>query len=115
MNLLQVVYLQLLTKKLLIKFQNFVQTICYSKIEDESVTERRVRIYKQLKTKTSQIIPPDKNFKLQAIKQIHYQSYYWLRLDIAVIPETDLSENGWMIVEGNVQQVWFVGKDCHLI
>ena len=47
---------------------------------------------------------------LQAIKRIHYQSYYWLRSDIAVIPETDLSENGWMIVAGNFHPVWFVGK-----
>ena len=29
---------------------------------------------------------------------------------MAVIPEIDLSENGWMISEGNVLSVWFVGK-----
>ena len=51
---------------------------------------------------------------LQAIKRIHYQLYYWLRSGIGVIPETDLSENGWMIVEGNVQPVWFVGKGSSL-
>ena len=47
---------------------------------------------------------------LQAIKRIHYQLYYWLQSDIAVIPEIDLPENGWMIVEGSVQPVRFVGK-----
>ena len=35
--------------------------MCYSGMEIESVTETIVRIYKQLKTKTSQSIPPDKN------------------------------------------------------
>ena len=40
---------------------------------------------------------------LQAMKRIHYQLYYWLQSDIALIPEIDLSENGWMIVNGNVQ------------
>ena len=29
---------------------------------------------------------------------------------IFLIPEIYLLENGWMIVEGNVQPVWFVGK-----
>ena len=47
---------------------------------------------------------------LQAMKRIHYQLYYWLQSDIALIPEIDLSENGWMIVNGNVQSVWVVGK-----
>ena len=30
--------------------------------------------------------------------------------NIAVIPEIDLSENDRMILEGNVQPVWFVDK-----
>ena len=30
----------------------FIQTMCYSGMEDESVTETRVRIYSQLRTKT---------------------------------------------------------------
>ena len=47
---------------------------------------------------------------LQAVKRIHYQLCYWLRSDIGSIPETDLSENGWVIVEGNFQPVWFVRK-----
>ena len=37
--------------------------------------------------------------------------YYWLRSDIAMIPEIHLSENVWMIVERNIQPVWFVGKE----
>ena len=37
--------------------------------------------------------------------------YYWLRSDIAMIPEIHLSENVWMIVERNIQPVWFAGKE----
>ena len=45
--------------------------MCESGVTDESVTETRIRIYKQLKTKTSQsILPNNKNSMLQAIKQI---------------------------------------------
>ena len=79
----------------------FIQTTCYSGMVDESVTKKGVRIYKQLKIKIS---------ILQAIKQIHYQSYYWLQSDMAMISETDLSENGWVIVGGNIQPVWFEDK-----
>ena len=56
----------------------------------------------QLKIKTLQSKPLDENSILQAIKQIHYQLYYWL--------QSDIPENTWMIIEGNVQPVWFVGK-----
>ena len=36
------------------KVSKFIQTMCDTGMEDESVKETRVRIYKQLKTKTSQ-------------------------------------------------------------
>ena len=53
--------------------------------------------------KTFQTVPRDENSVLQASERIHYQ--YWLRSDITVIPDIDLSENGWIIVEGHVQPV----------
>ena len=40
----------------------------------------------------------------QAIRRIHYQLSYWLRSDIALIPEIDLSEKGLMIVKGMFSQ-----------
>ena len=79
MNLLQDIGLpSTINKKAVDKVSKFIQTMCYSQMEDESVIETKVRIYKQLKTKTPQSKPPDKNSILQAIKRIHYQLYYWL-------------------------------------
>ena len=79
MNLLQDIGVpSTINKKAVDKVSKFIQTMCYSQMEDESVIETKVRIYKQLKTKTSQSKPPDKNSMLQAIKRIHYQLYYWL-------------------------------------
>ena len=60
--------------------------------------------------KNENLAIPDEKAMLQAITWIHYQLYYWLQSDVALIPEIDLSENGWMIVNGNVQSVWVVGK-----
>ena len=57
--------------------EKFIQTVCYSGKEEESLTETRVRLYKQMETKTFQFIPPDEKSMLQAIKFIHYEVYYW--------------------------------------
>ena len=52
MNLLQDIGVpSTITEKTVDKVLKFFQTMCYPGMEDESVTETRVRIYKQLKTK----------------------------------------------------------------
>ena len=53
-----------INKKAVGKVSKFIQTMCYFGLEDESATETRARIYKQLKTKISQSILPDENFIL---------------------------------------------------
>ena len=37
--------------------EKFIQTVCYTEKEEESLTETTVRLYKQMKTKTSQFLP----------------------------------------------------------
>ena len=69
------IYLRLLTKNIAGKVTKFIQTMRYSGMEDESVTETKLSIYKQLKRKTSQRIPRNENSMLQAIKPIHYQLF----------------------------------------
>ena len=99
LNLLQdVVVPSTINEKTVDKVSKFIQTT-YPGMKDESVTETRVRIYKLLKTKTLQPIPPDENSMLQPIKRIRYHLYYTLISDIVVIPDFDLSENGWMTVK----------------
>ena len=61
--------------------EKFIQTVSYSGKEGETLTETRVRLYKQMKTKTSQSWPPDEKSMLQAIKYVHYQVYYWSNVD----------------------------------
>ena len=39
--------------------EKFIQSACYSGKEVESITETRVRLYKQMKTKTAQSLLPD--------------------------------------------------------
>ena len=45
----------------------FIQTVCYSRKEEDSLTETRVRLYKQMNIKTSQSLPRHEKSMLQAI------------------------------------------------
>ena len=46
-----------------------------------------------MKAKTFQSLPPDEKLMLQAIKRIHYQVYYWSRVDEAIISDILLQDN----------------------
>ena len=45
----------------------------------------KVKLYKQIKTKTSQSLPPDETLMLLTFKRILYEVYYWSRVDEAII------------------------------
>ena len=62
-----------------------------------------------LKTKTSQSLPPDEKPMLQAIKRIHYEIYYWSRVDEAIINNVLLQYNVWIVGNRNeeVRSLWF--------
>ena len=64
-----------------------------------------------LKTKTSQSLPPDEKPMLQAIKRIHYEIYYWWRVDEAIINNVLLQYNVWIVGNRNeeVRSLWFTG------
>ena len=64
--------------------EKFIQTVCYSGKDEDSLTETRVRLYEQMNIKTSQSLPPDKKSMLQAIKIIHYGVYYCSTVDEAI-------------------------------
>ena len=80
--------------------EKFFQTVCYSGKEEESFTETRVRLYKQMKTKTSHSLLPDEKLMLQAVKRVHYQVYYSSRVD-EIISDILLQDNGWIADKEN--------------
>ena len=78
-----------------------IQTVCYSGKEEEGLTETRVRLYKQMETKSFQFLPPDEKSILQAIKLIHFEVYYWSRVDKAIINEVLLQDIVWIVNNEN--------------
>ena len=90
----------------------FVQTVMYSGRRDESYVDTRVRLYKAMKTKSSQSLPPDPDSIHQAVRRVHYQVYYWLRFAEKSIQYISLEDNGWTIdvAKSLVEPVWFTGE-----
>ena len=60
--------------------EKFIRTVCYPRREEERFTEiRGVRLYKQMKTKTSQSLTLEEKSMLEAIKCIHYQVFFLVK------------------------------------
>ena len=73
--------------------EKLIQTVCYSGKEEDTVTDTRVRLYKQMNIKTSQSLPPDEKSMLQAIKSIHYEVYYCSTIDETIVSDILLQDN----------------------
>ena len=73
--------------------EKLIQTVCYSGKEEDTVTDTRVRLYKQMNIKTSQSLPPDEKSMLQAIKSIHYEVYYRSTIDETIVSDILLQDN----------------------
>ena len=52
-----------------------------------------------------------KKSMLQAIKRVHYQVYYYSRVDEAIKSGILLQDNGWILLSTNegVRSLWFTG------
>ena len=89
--------------------QKFIQIVYYPGKEEESLTETRVRLYTQMKTKTSQSLPPGEKSMLQTIKRVQYQVYYSSRVGETIISDILLQDNGWIVDNENeeVRPLWF--------
>ena len=94
--------------------KTFIQTIVYSGKDDEDYLATRIRLFQNLKTKSSMAIPPDPDSVVQVIKRAHHQVYQWLRCCIPLIEKLPLDENGWNVVEDKseitIKPVWFTGS-----
>ena len=50
-----------------------------------------------METKSFQFVPPDEKSMLQAIKLIHFEVYYWSRVDEAIINDFLLQDIVWIV------------------
>ena len=88
--------------------KKFIQTVCYPGREEESFTKTKVRLYKQIKTKTSQSLPPEEKSMLRTIKCVYYQVFYSSRVYEIIINDIFLQDDGWIVDKENkeVRPLW---------
>ena len=90
--------------------KEFIRTVLYSGKPDEDYIGTRVRIYENLKVKSSMPLPPDPLSVVQVIKRAHHETYTWYNCDKATIQYLSLENNGWLIKDGKVEPLWFIGN-----
>ena len=90
--------------------KEFIRTVLYSGKIGESYIETRVRLYENLKVKSSMPLPPDPLSVIEAIKRSHFQAYIWYNSDVAVIEKLESEDNGWLINDEKIEHLWFVGS-----
>ena len=65
---------KVLSERTIENIEEFIKTVLYSGMGNETYIETRIRLYKSLKQKSSLSIPPDPDSVVQAIKRVHYQT-----------------------------------------
>ena len=65
--------------------KEFIRTVLYTGKVDEDYIGTRVRIYENLKKKSSMSLPPDPRSVVQVIKRVHHQAYTWYHCDRQII------------------------------
>ena len=94
------------------KVKEFIHATVYNGKKGETYVETRIRIYKDMKTKTSSRVPPDPDSVIQAIFRCHYQAYCWYRCHLVELPLIPLEDNGWKWDEERdvLMPHWFTGR-----
>ena len=95
--------------------KTFIQTVVYSGKDDEDYVSTRIRLYENLKSKSSMPIPPDPDSVVQVIKRGHHQVYEWIRCCTPWVDTISLEENGWLVSKDLkskivVKPVWYTGS-----
>ena len=88
--------------------KEFIRSVVYADESSENYVDTRVRIYNNLKRKTS--IPPYRNSVERAIKRAHLQTFTQLCCCEQNVKTLDPEEFGWKLTDG---QLWFNGD--HLL
>ena len=86
------------------------KNVLYNSKENEILVETRIRIYKSMKTKSSQALAPDPDSINQAIRRMHFPTFFWLRFNGRLPKDIDCSKICWENDGETVVPLWFTGK-----
>ena len=89
----------------------FIQMVCYNGMEEESLVQTCVRLYKKTKTQSLQSLPADPDSMNQNVLRVYHQIYYWMKFHERMIEPLSCTENGWQFEEEEkvIVPLWFQG------
>ena len=93
-----------------VNIKEFIRTVLYSGKIDEDYIDTRIRLYENLKVKSSMPLPPDPLSVIQVIKRAHLQAYTWYHCDSPIIQKLPLEDNGWTVEDDKIEPLWFIGS-----
>ena len=96
--------------------KEFIRTMLYAGKPNETYIATRIRLYQDIKVKSSMSISPDPDSLMQVIKRVHFEVYYWIRSTEMNIEEIDYRRFGWKWCDKECQTVpiWFTGRQLPL-
>ena len=86
-----------------------ISSVVYASESSENYLDARVKIYKNLKRKTSIAIPPDSDSAEFAIKRAYLQTFTWLRCCEQNVQTLNPEEFGCKLTDGELKPLWFNG------
>lgn len=86
---------------------SFMQTIMYPGKPDEEFVDTRIRMYEQLKTKSSLTLLPDRYSAEEHVKRANLQTYIWKQCLHKDIDYPNPEEGGWQVQDDSLVPVWF--------
>ncbi|MAG85790.1 MAG: hypothetical protein CMB97_00015 [Flavobacteriaceae bacterium] len=91
--------------------KEFIRTVIYNGKDNETYVETRIRLYKEMKSKSSLPVSPDPDSAEQAIRRANYQVFHWVRCHEINIEDISFENNGWKWDDELccVTPVWFTG------
>ena len=98
-----------LTESSISDVKEFIRSVLYAGQPSERYIDTRIRLYRNLKVKSSLPLPPDGFSVIQVIKRAHHQIYYWLRCCDMQFDRLDITNYGWVVDDGNVLPLWYDG------
>ena len=87
----------------------FISSVVYASESSENYLDTRIKINKNLKRKTSMVIPPDSDSVEFAIKRPYLQTFTWLRCCEQNVQTPNPEEFGCKLTDGELKLLWFNG------
>ena len=99
------------------RIKEFIRTVLYGGKENETYVGTHIRLYQNLKQKSSMPLPPDPDSVIQVIKRAHHQSYSWIPCGLWVFSPLPYEGNGWLIDKTNSvgNLCGSLGNSCHFL